>query len=58
MSNFYLGIVLLLSSFTATYTSFIAISNKYKEVWWFRLIELIFSLLFFIISVFIASFIK
>ena len=58
MNTLYLGFGLLLTSITGVYTAYNAVINKNKDPWWFRLIEFIFALLFFIMSVFMASFIK
>jgi hypothetical protein len=56
MNSLFLGVALLLTSGSGAYAMYDAIKEK-SEVWWFRLIELIFSFLFFTMSIFIASFI-
>lgn len=58
MKTWFLGIALLIISLAGLYSAYSAIDNKKNEVWWFRLIELIFSFLFFVIALMLSDFIQ
>lgn len=55
MITFFFGTALLLVTGIATYTAFCAITQK-DDPWWFRLIEFIFALFFFLIALGMSSF--
>jgi hypothetical protein len=57
MNNYFIGIALILTSATSSYSMYVAIKDK-SEPWWLRLIEFVFAFFFLIGSLSLASFLQ